>query len=101
MKLPEQTIKSIAQDLDCGLVCYIHKETKEVISVIAPDNYHYADMEYWEKEIEEVENNAEQYLKIEKMPSRDAFQVMADFVEEVRNPRIQNKLITALNKRKT
>jgi len=97
MKLSKKAIKEIAENLDCGMVCYVHIETKEVKSIIDLDNI-YADEELWREDIDEIEKNWDKYLKIDKMPSREAFQVMEDFTEQVSNKEIRNRLVYALNR---
>jgi len=98
MKLSSKQINSIAQDLDCGLICFVHKETKEVISVVDPADP-FNDQEVWE-EYEKVEENPEDYIRIDKMHSSASFDIMADFAEEVRHRRLQSRLFNALNNRK-
>jgi len=97
MKLSKKAIKEIAENLDCGMVCYVHIETKEVKSIIDLDNI-YADEELWREDIDEIEKNWDKYLKIDKMPSREAFQLMEDFTEQVSNKEIRNRLVYALNR---
>ena len=99
MELSKEQVKEVAELLDCGMICYIHKETKEIKSLIDFDETH-ADPDGWEEEIEEIENNFDKYVKIEKMSSREAFQIMEDFVDVVSNRRIKERLINALNRRK-
>lgn len=99
MKLSNKAIKEIAENLDCGMICYVHKETKEIKSIIDSDNYH-DDDELWGEDINEIENNWDKYLKIDKMSSRDGFQIMEDFIEQVSNNEIKNRLIYALNRNK-
>ncbi len=99
MKLSDAQIKEIAEELDIGMICYIHKETKELKFVIDM-NDPYADAECWEEELEEIESNFDKYVKIEKMPSRDSFEMMVDFVEEVSNKRIRARMVNALERRK-
>ena len=46
------------QELDCGMVCYIHKKIKEVKSILdldeSDDNY-----ELWEEEYAEIEREGD------------------------------------------
>jgi len=99
MKLSNKAIKEIAEFLDCGLICYVHKETKEIKSIIDLDNF-YSDEELWKEDIELIENNRSKYLRIDKMSSKDAFQVMKDFIDQVTDKKIRSRLIYALNRNK-
>ncbi len=99
MKLSDKEIREIAELLDCGMICYIHKETKEIKSIMYPDDI-YAERELWEEELEEIENNLEKYVRVDQMSSREAFQVMAAFAEQVSDKDARKRLIYALNRNK-
>lgn len=99
MKLSNKVINEIAQDLDCGMVCYINKQTHEVKAIIDP-NDPFADEEFWREDLDEIERTWESYIKIEKMSSREAFGIMEDFTNQVSNNAIRDRLIIALNRRK-
>jgi hypothetical protein len=59
-----------------------------------------ADEEPWEKDLKELEANWEDYLEFDNMSSRESFEIMADFAENIENSILHNKLINALNKLK-
>ncbi|MBX2843628.1 MAG: UPF0158 family protein [Flammeovirgaceae bacterium] len=96
MKLPNKIIKDIAEYLDCGMTCYLNKDTNEIKPIINSDDV-FADEEPWKEGLEEIENK---YIKIEKMSSHDAFQIMEDFTSQVSSKKIRDRLIYALNGRK-
>lgn len=98
MKLSQNQINEIVQDLDCGFVCYVNKDTHEFKSVIEDDMY--SDEEPWKEDLEEIKNNWKNYVKIEKMSSNDAFQIMDAFTSQVENEEIKRKLVSALNRGK-
>ena len=43
----------------------------------------YGDTELWDEELEKIENEWKDYVVIEKMKSREAFQIMEEFIDEV------------------
>ena len=100
MELSEKQVKEVAENLDCGMVCYIHKETKEIKSLIDIENEWDDNAELWEAEIKEVQENIDQYVKIEKMSSNEEFRIMERFMHQVTDEGIKDKLIEALNRRK-
>jgi len=100
MKLSEEQIREIAGSLECGLVCYIHKETKKVTSIMDTSDFYLDDEDLEDEEMEEINNNLDNYVVIEKMSSHEGFQIMADFVDHVSNESIKKRLIYALNNRK-
>jgi len=99
MKLTEKQIDEISQELDCGMKCYINKETGEFKSVLDWDEM-YGETELWEEELENIEKNWREYVVIEKMSSREAFEVMERFVEKVLEKRVRGRLIETLNGRR-
>ncbi len=73
MNLTEEQIRSIAEDLEIGMKVYVHKETKEIKSIINFDENIYADKEAWAEDITEIEENYDKYVEFEKMSSRESF----------------------------
>ena len=101
MKLEEKIIKEIAGELDCGMVCFLNTETGEPKFVVDEDDPYARDViELYREELDLIEQNRKQYIKIDKMPSHTAFQVMADFAETVENEAIREKLSYALSRNK-
>lgn len=99
MKLTEEQIKEIAEQINSGMNCYVHRLTGNIISVIDLDNFD-ADEEGWEKELKEIEDNSDNYLKIENMSSTEKFELMAEFAKNLNNPLLKEELIKALEKAK-
>jgi hypothetical protein len=98
MELSKEQIKEVAEFLDCGMICYIHKNTKEIKSIIDLNQPYTEHCEEEATELEEIERNLDKYIKIEKMSSRESFQIMEDFIDKVSNNRIRERLINALNR---
>jgi hypothetical protein len=87
--------------LDCGIVSYVHKKTKAVIQLLDVDaDEFYATTGEVQEGQEEVDNNYSDYLKIDKMSSHEAYQIMEAFTDEVSDIRMRVKLMDALEKRK-
>jgi hypothetical protein len=99
--LTAQQIKEIAEQLDLGLRSFWHKTTGALLFVPDFDNQPYAEEEFYEEELEELENNAGDYIEIERPYSSDSFEIMVSFTEQLDdNNKLKNKLINALNKKK-
>lgn len=99
MNLSQEQINEIAELLDCGLICYVNKDTKEIKSVIDSDQF-YDDLALWDETLKEIDDNFDKYLKIEKMSSREAYQIMEQFAGTVEDKEIRKKLTSALGRRK-
>jgi hypothetical protein len=97
LELTEEQIKSIAEELEAGFKVYLNIETKEIKSILDFDNNYEADTEQWEEDLKEIEENYDKYIEFEKMDSREAFQVMEDFVETVKDEELRKKLELSLS----
>ena len=98
--LPEK-IKEIAEQLDCGFRAFIHKSTGQMLFVPNENDMPDIDLDSWTEELELLEINFTDYYEIEKWTSSEAFEMMADFAEQLtENKQLQSKLIDALNKKK-
>ena len=75
MKITEKQIHDISQDIQTGLITYINKVTYEIKSVIDIDNS-FGDTEFWEDELNEIENDWKDYIEIRQMESSEAFLIV-------------------------
>jgi len=98
INLTKDQIKEIAEQLDCGNRCYINKETGDIKTTPDFDNG-YADEELWVDVLEELEENWDKYIQIEKMESHESFDLMADFADSVDSRELRDSLINSLNKK--
>ncbi len=97
----QEQIKEIAEQLDCGFRCFLNKNNNELMFVPDFDKFTSMDTEFFEEDLEKLDNNFQDYLEIEALTSRDSFQIMAKFVDNIDDTNnIKNKLINALNKKK-
>ena len=96
---PDQ-IKEIADNLEMGNRCFIHKQTEEMKFVPDFDANPYFDPETWEEEIEFLEGDLDEYLEIENMTSAESFNIMKDFIDIIDDIDVKYKLTKALQKPK-
>lgn len=92
IELTDEEIKVIAEDLDLGMKVYLHKETKEIKSVIDFEANIYADESEWEEQMKEIENDIDNFIFIERMSSGETYDVMKDFIETVKDKELKNNL---------
>ncbi len=100
IELTDEQIKSIAEELDAGMRCLYHKETKEIKSVIDLDRHIYADEEIWEESINEIDRERDKYFEFKALSSRESYSIMKDFAVSVKDKDIRERLLYALNKPK-
>ena len=98
--MDDKIIRDIVADLDLGMKCFIHVETKEIKVIPDTNKYYGADLELWSDVIEEIDNNLDKYYEIGRMHSSESFRLMKDFIDIVDNEFLKEKLINALNRPK-
>lgn len=98
--LNEKQISEIADSLDAGMNCYFNIKSGVIKTIIDLDSWIGADEEPWEKDIQEIEENYEEYIAFDRMNTNQSFELMADFADSLDNENIRRKLVTALNKSK-
>ncbi|ERM82236.1 hypothetical protein P872_18815 [Rhodonellum psychrophilum GCM71 = DSM 17998] len=102
MKLPEEQIKEIAENLDLGMRCFYHLKTGEIEAT--PDflegEWIGQDTEPWQETLDKLDGNWGDYFEFEKMTAHERFGMMTDFSETVEDPNLQDRLFKALNKSK-
>jgi len=99
ISLTKDQIKEIAEQLDCGMRCYINKETGEIKTVLNFESWQTDDREPWEDVLNELDENWDKYFEIERMESHESFKIMADFTETIDSRELRDKLINALNRK--
>lgn len=98
MKLQKTIIAQIADELDAGMKIFINRENLEFRTILDWDNA-YGDNDFWNEELEKIENEWADYIVIEKLASREAFRIMESFVEEVSEPKLREDLEKILQRR--
>lgn len=99
MHLSEELISEIAELLDCGLICYYHRQTGELESLPDQDDA-YFDPEPWQDAIDKIEQNRDSYERFVKMNSNQAFRVMENFAHSLTDIHFKDRLLERLSMRK-
>jgi len=98
--IDDKLIQSIADEIDCGFNCYVHRETMKLISIPDLDNHPEIDIKEWRIEKLEIEKRADQYYFFEPLDPSESFKIMEKFLETVDNQNLRGQLFSALNKSK-
>ncbi len=100
IEIDDKKINEIAQNLDCGMNCYLNIKTGELIDI--PENYEEIDdedaIEMFGELLEKIEDP--DFKKIPVLESNDSFQIMKSFLDKVTNSALQSKLEFALDGKK-
>ena len=98
--IPTDSIKEIAEQIDCGFRAYIHKTTHALLFIPDEDSIVDVDFDFWTEELEQLENNQADYVEVNKWSSSEVFKSMQEFSELVSDAKHQNRLFDALRKNK-
>ncbi|MFO8001291.1 MAG: UPF0158 family protein [Marinilabilia sp.] len=103
--IPEKykdTVREIAENIDCGLVCYLNTDTLEVEDLPKdlddPEEYELMTGESYEEMFKH--DQWDNCIIVEPPESRESFKIMERFVDEVDDPRLRDRLIDALNRKR-
>lgn len=97
MKLSAKQLNNIAQSLDIGFICYVHKETGELKEVISEEAAEETGVwEEWKSDMQEIENEPDKYVQLEAMTSDDSYRVMEAFAHQVEDKVMQGRLLATL-----
>jgi len=105
MEISNELIHDIAEDLDCGMICYLHKKTREKVSVFDNEDL-FSDLEIGESMGDDIDPNIKRvqndrdFVEIEKMNSHESFRIMEAFVQSLDDEKLQMKLFQSLSGRK-
>ena len=97
--VPEETVREIAEMLDCGHVCYLNPDTNETVFIPNPASWEYfEEPDMVTKELEKVDS-WERRIKLAPPESFESFQFMETFIDELPENEsiLRNKLISALS----
>jgi len=98
--MTDEQINELADNLDCGLRCFVHKEKKAIVTVPDTLNNPDSDSKIWDESNDEIENNSDSYVEIEKMDAHESFRLIENFIDTVEDSRQKDKLQGALRRPK-
>ncbi|MBI1308106.1 MAG: hypothetical protein GC181_15990 [Bacteroidetes bacterium] len=101
MSLTEKQIEEIAELLETGMVCYIHRITGEIESLPKTEENEFffsADEELpWQDVLDKIEKDRDNYHIIEGMQSSEAFEVMQNFADQITDNYFRDKIYRILS----
>lgn len=96
----EQITEIVDQHL-VGFLCYLYKETGELLSVPDMDRFYGMDTEPFDEDLDKLENNFIDYIEIKPATSRESFEIMESFAAQLSDwNKLKSKLFNALDKKK-
>ncbi|WAC39933.1 hypothetical protein [Pedobacter sp. SL55] len=91
-------IKEIAEQLDYGFCCYYNIKTGELVYI--PDFEETVDdlEEFYGKDLAKIKKDKRNFILINKPSSRESFEIMDEFAQQLSNKNLSNQLLNALAK---
>ena len=110
IEIPEkyrELVHNVAENIDCGLVCFINPETLEVEEIPKGMLDGFSDFSL-NSELDDEEDDEQKFLhedwesciSVEPRESNESFKIMEKFVDEVNDKNLKNKLVNTLNNRR-
>ena len=98
--MTDEQINELADNLDSGLRCFVHKKKNKIVTTPDAINNADSDSEWWDEANDEIEDNFDSYVEIEKMDSHESFRLMEKFINTVDNVPLRDRLEEALRRPK-
>lgn len=103
-KYPKELIRSIAEEIDIGMICFLNTDTLEVESVLRENYNAYGDDDFKDfyQEVYDKVDNWVNLIRIEPPQSWQSFKIMEDFIETCisDDDSVKNHLWDAISKKK-
>ena len=100
--LKSNTIREIAQELDCGFDCYFNLKTDEIIGI--PNFSQFSDEEDFKEafgeSLEKIQKHKKDFIKFEVLESFESFKIMESFVEKLTDQNLKSELESILTNKK-
>jgi len=99
-----ELVKSVAQHIDCGLVCFINPDTLEVEVIpksMIDDPYEYKMQTGIDNDKQPfLYEEWDTYITVEPRESHESFGIMESFIDQLNDKNLKTKLVNALSNRK-
>jgi len=100
MKLTEEQINDISEDLKLGFTVYINKDTGEMRSIYDMSNLTGVS-DLWEDELSRIKKNWQNYIEIKGIEPWEVFEIMEDFIQEMVGKNDKTELHKALKDKRS
>jgi len=99
VKLSENTVREIADWLQCGLECWIHKLRGTMYFLPSVEDP-YFDPSQWQDVLTDVQGHEDEYVIFQTMDSSHSFRIMKNFTHSLDENEIRCELENALSRSK-
>lgn len=103
VEIPEKyksLVHCIAENIDCGMICFVNPQTLECIQIPKDANEYYGFDDNPFQEARDQIDKWEKFIQFEPLSSREGYQIMSAFADRLPEGRFKNRVLNALNNRK-
>ncbi|RYY41262.1 MAG: hypothetical protein EOO08_02995 [Chitinophagaceae bacterium] len=99
MRVDESILKRISEQLLSGFKVFLHRETGDVVTIRDIDLF-MDEEDSWGDDRKKVEADPERYLEFEPMESRDSYRMMQNFINQLDDAGLADRLANAIEKKR-
>ena len=99
MQVEESILKQISEELLCGFKVFLQRETGDIITIRDVDLF-LGEKDPWENDWQKVDAERGKYLEFEPMDSRESYQMMQDFIDQLDDGLLADRLVNAIQKKR-
>ncbi|RYY99920.1 MAG: hypothetical protein EOO11_03360 [Chitinophagaceae bacterium] len=99
MQVDASILKRISEELMSGFNVFLHRETSEVVTIRDTDLF-MDEEDPWGDDRKKVDTERDMYLEFEPMESRDSYRMMQDFINQLDDARLADRLANAIEKKR-
>jgi len=99
ISVPDEIIEEIADQLDCGMKCYLKISSCTIVTTIKDEYCFDSGIDALDEDINQIKENSSDYFEFQEMESRESFNVMADFASEITDKEFQARIMKSLNQK--
>lgn len=95
--MEDTLLEEIVESLDTGFIVFVHRHTFELLSY--PDPAHWSELDaldQWLAIKDRLEAEAADFVEIAPLSSKESYQIMQDFAQQVQDARLRERLLEAL-----
>jgi len=99
ISVPDEIIEEIADQLDCGMKCYLEISSCTIVTTIKDEYCLDSGIDALDDDINQIKENPSDYFEFQEMESRESFNVMVDFASEITDKEFQARIMKSLNQK--
>ncbi|QHV94566.1 UPF0158 family protein [Spirosoma endbachense] len=100
IQMDDSQVKEIVEQQQIGMLCYVHRQTGQLITFPNPEQFSDLESEEWQDQIDQVQSFPDHYWKVAIMTSREEFALMEQFARYEAAEPLQSRLLTILGQSK-